>query len=106
MDGQDFFHDLVFNDEAAFHIDIQAKCFFKREALVFNRHLNLVHGVVAAKRQFAHEAAFIDTFDQAGAFFAVNLNGSPDDLITEGISFVVFRMHLGLDLVWLFASSR
>lgn len=87
MNRQDLLDALQFQQQAIFHENIKTQRLFERNPLVFDLHQLLIGESDILKTQLPHQAFFIDAFNQAGAFGAVDFNSRANCLAAQFIRF-------------------
>ena len=93
MDRQDLLNTFELEQQTAFHEYVKSQRFIKDQAFVLYPDEALIDGSDLAQFQFAHQAAFIDAFDQTRSFQTVNLNGGADSEAAQIVRFGEKRMH-------------
>ena len=79
MHRQNFLDRLQFQQQAILDQNIKTQRFFKNHSFVFDFHQTLVHTRNVAQGQFAHQALFIDAFDQSSTLEPMHFDRRADD---------------------------
>jgi hypothetical protein len=79
VDGEQMVHGFDFEDDEAFHHEVEAVAALEGEAFVAQRDGNLSLDAETAQAELTREAALVRRLQKPGSEVAVNLDASADD---------------------------
>src|ERR1700756_1411804 len=93
MYRQNFFDNFEFEDQDVVHQKIEPKRFFKNISLIFEGHEQLPLYWDQAQVTLALEAFAVDTLDQTGSLYSMNLDCRPNCEVAPGIRAFSLVLH-------------